>query len=255
MDYDNSILLFVHLLIVGLDVHLPMHELLVQLVYTLAPSDHIGQSLPIQLFLLPLQDQEVLRILLRVVMLRSRYYHHSLYSTIDLRRMLQLLRCPVAVSTALLLEVFGQVQFFQQNIGDFFIESSVEEELNLVGLQERLDERNIIDLFILDAIVDGPSPKQPLQAVECLIKTTAFDLELDEAFLPCIGHLHEDVGRLDGDEYLGLIDTPALPTTVLLDAALPLMAGPLHAHHTEDEQGEEDRENKKHPHTIRSLLL
>lgn len=63
-----------------------------------------------------------------------------------------------------------------------------------------------------------------------LIKTTAFDLKLYEPFPPSSGYLNENVDRLDGDEYLGLIDSPALSTTVLLDAVLSLVAGPLNAH-------------------------
>lgn len=45
-----------NLLIVRLDVHLPMHKLLMQLVNALAPSDHISQSLPVKLLLLSLQN-------------------------------------------------------------------------------------------------------------------------------------------------------------------------------------------------------
>lgn len=94
-----------------------------------------------------------------MIMLGSRYYHHSLNAAIDLSWMLQLLRSSMTKSTTLLLEVFGQVQFFEKNISHFFVKSSVEEEFDLVGLEERLDEGSIIDLFILDAIVDNPYPK------------------------------------------------------------------------------------------------
>ncbi len=113
--------------------------------------------------------------------------------------MLQLLRSRITKYAPVLHEVFGQVQFFQQDICHLLVKSSIEEYFYFVGLEKGFNKGSIIDFFILDPIVDGPSSKQPLQEENDLINATSFNLQLDEPLSSSSGYFYEDVNRLDCD--------------------------------------------------------
>jgi hypothetical protein len=67
--------------------------------------------------------------------------------------------------------------------------------------------------------------------VDDLINAAALDFQLNEPLSSCVGYFNEDVYGFYGDEYLGLIDPPALSASISCYPPLALVLGPLHAHH------------------------
>jgi hypothetical protein len=189
-----------------------------------------------------------------MVVLGSSDDDHALDVAVYLCWMLQLLRRAMAKPAIFQRKVFGKVQFLKQQIGDFFLESCVEEELDALGLQQRLDKGNVSGLLILDAVVDSADPKPSLDLVHCLPKAAPLDLQLNEPLLPRIGDFDKDIDGLDGDEDLALFDSPVLSIAVVGNPAFPLVLLPPEAHHQENDPAEDDVQNQWNLHTIWSLL-
>jgi hypothetical protein len=215
LNLNDSLGLLVGRVVVGLQVDLPVHELVVQFVQTAVGSDQFDQRLPDNLQALLLDGEEVLGVLLRVVARQASQDDHALSDTVNFGWVLQVV-CGVAAESAQFgREIPGQVQSFKQAVGDFLTEGCIEHELHTVGLQEGVQEGNII-LFLLffELIIDHSPSEEPQHVGEVLHHSRPLDLELDVPVLPPLGDVDEEVDGLDGD------DDPIFRYALLLPVAV-----------------------------------